>query len=103
MAVLEEVYVSREKTAQTHSEVLLRELEALRAERRKPAETEDEARPVDQSTSLSGSSFDMNWDEVREVIQEIGDELEKVAHQRPLLGMVGAFVLGVVIGRVVMR
>lgn len=87
------------KNARTESEALLRELEALRAEPPGTREATDEAERVDQTKRTSGVSIDMNWDEVRHVIQELGDELELVAHRRPLLGMVGAFALGVLIGR----
>lgn len=95
--------LAREKTASTDSAALRREVEALRAERRGSAKATEETEPVDHATPTPNASFDMNWDEVKQVIQELGDELEQVAHQRPLWGMVGAFVLGVLIGRTVSR
>jgi hypothetical protein len=91
------------KTARTESEALRRELEALRAKPLNTSESTGETGAVDQPTHATGVSNDMNWDEVKHVIQEIGDELEQVAQKRPLVGMVGAFVLGVIIGRAVSR
>ncbi len=92
-------------TARTESARLLRELEVLRA---KPLSTSDAAAktepphgpPTDTTTDVS---TDTNWDEVRHVLQELGDELEQMTHKRPLVGMAGAFVLGVLIGRTVTR
>lgn len=91
------------RNARAESEALRRELEALRAKPLNTSASTDQTEAVDQPTHAPGVSIDMNWDEVKHVMQELGDELEQVAHKRPLVGMVGAFVLGVLIGRAVSR
>ena len=96
--------MARHSTARTESAALLRELEALRA---KPLSTPDAADktepPPGPPPDTTDVSTDTNWDEVRHVLQELGDELEQMTHKRPLVGMAGAFVLGVLIGRAVTR
>jgi len=96
--------LARHTTARSESAALLRELEALRA---RPLSTSDAADktepPPDTPADTADASTDTNWDEVRHILQELGDELEQMAHKRPLVGMAGAFVLGVLIGRAVTR
>ena len=96
--------MARHSTTRTESAALLRELEALRA---KPLPTSNSADnlepPHGPPPDTTDVPTDTNWDEVRHVLQALGDELEQMTHKRPLVGMAGAFVLGVLIGRAVTR
>ena len=101
--------MSAGKVTQQELVALRREVEALRAERREAmaagatqfgVDASSEAPTHDAST---GSRFDLDWDEVKAVVDDLAEELGKVTHQHPVVGMAGAFVLGLLIGRSLSR
>lgn len=88
-------------------EALKREVEALRAERREALAGEASQFGVDASAndpeSGSGSGVTPDWSELRRLAEELADELGQVTRDHPALGIGGAFVLGLLAGRVLLR
>ena len=83
---------------------LRREIETLRAARAAdpgPASAEDAG--AGAGHDVAGTHLDVDWEEVKTVATELADEIAQLARQRPVVGIVAAFLLGVVVGRVVPR
>jgi hypothetical protein len=82
-------------------------VEALRAERRDALagaasqfgiDTEQRAREADAE-----GSFVIDWNELRQLAHEIADELGQATRDHAALGIGGAFVLGLLVGRMLTR
>ena len=106
---LEAVRLIKAKSTTSELAALRREVEALRAERREPVTAAASAGGVDPAGSKSeqdtgtASHFDIDWDEVKEVVTDLARELGEATRERPVLGMAGAFILGLLVGRMVSR
>ena len=98
-------------TQTQHEEVqaLRREVEALRAERAQGAVTH-----ADRGTLalLAGSGTESesadaaggnDWTELKHLAAQFAQELEAAARERPVLGVLGAFAVGLVLGRLLRR
>ena len=101
------------------SAILRRELETLRAERQRAAtSTASSAVSSTERSTASGEgagvqaspdagadtgSEQPGWDDVGDLARSLAEEVEHLAGQRPLLGLLGAFVLGLVIGHATSR
>ena len=105
--------MSASQKQQDELQALRREVEALRAERESPgansgrgtmalmAEKPDEA-SAGATRAATDSPFG-DWPMLREAASEIAQELAAVARERPVLGIVGAFAVGLVLGRLLSR
>ena len=89
------------------SAILRRELETLRAERRHAVTSttgsEGSGAQASPDTGAGTASEQPGWDEVGDLARSLAEEVEHLAGQRPLLGLLAAFVLGLVIGHTTSR
>ena len=92
----------KSKTAATEVLALRQELQALRAARDELAEPVTAAEPTGAGVDLE-VNVDVDWSEVRALANELAEEAGRLARQRPVVGIVAAFVLGVVVGRLALR
>lgn len=92
---------------QREIDALKQELESLRAERRDAlagAASQfgvDVGQPAAVSGGVAGSA--VNWDEFRQLAHELAEELGQTTRDHPALGIGGAFILGVLTGRLFAR
>jgi len=84
---------------------LRREIEALRAARDAGPEptVRSEETGAGDGPVVADIRVDVDWAEVKAVATELAEEVGKLARQRPVVGIVAAFLLGIVVGRVVSR
>lgn len=123
--------MSGTRTQQDELQALRREVEELRAERVRASHADADSADHDvQSTTdgvahptaranaargtlalldaengqgVDGQGVGADWAEIKQAAAEIVQELEAAARERPVLGMLGAFVVGLVLGRVLSR
>ena len=116
--------MSGTRTQQDELQALRREVEELRAERVRAshADSADQdfrstndgvAHPTARANAARGTlalldaddgqGIGADWAEIKQAAAEIVQELEAAARERPVLGMLGAFVVGLVLGRVLSR
>lgn len=88
-------------------EALKREVDALRAERRDAlagAASQFGVDAAEKAEETAGEpGFVVDWDELKQLAEEIADELGKATREHPTLGIAGAFVLGLLVGRTLSR
>ena len=118
--------MSGTRTQQDELQALRREVEELRAERVRASHadadsadqdfrstTDGVAHPTARANAARGTlalldaedgqGIGADWAEIKQAAAEIVQELEAAARERPVLGMLGAFVVGLVLGRVLSR
>jgi hypothetical protein len=94
--------MTRKSNTSSDSTALRRELEALRAERLEAVDARNKP-PEKEENPARSAHADLNWDEFEHALRELGEELENVASRHATIGIVGALILGIVIGRAVSR